>query len=156
MEPAVGHKVEQILAQVSPQAGRRVSILDLLQKIEAAVGYVPAESLPALAQSLGVSEAQVAGVLSYYPDLHLRPIGRHLLRACLGEACVANHGERVLQSLCGRLGAAAGTTTPDGRFTIEKMYCAGNCGVSPTLVIDGDLHGRVTPDQLPGILARYE
>jgi NADH:ubiquinone oxidoreductase subunit E len=156
MERAVAHTVEQILAQVSPAAGRRSGILDLLQKIEAAVGYVPLESLPELAQSLGVSEAQVAGVLSYYPDLHTRPTGRHLLRICLGEACVANHGERVLHILCGRLGAASGTTTPDGRFTIEKIYCAGNCGVSPTLVIDGELHGRVTPEQIPGILARYQ
>lgn len=156
MEPAVAHKVEQILAQVSPPAGRRVSILDLLQKIEAAVGYVPSESLPGLAQSLGVSEAQVAGVLSYYPDLHTRPSGRHLLRVCLGEACLANHGNRVLRGLCDRLQAAVGTTTSDGRFTIETIYCAGNCGVSPTLVIDGDLHGRVTPDQISNLLERYK
>lgn len=155
MERSVPHKVEQVLALASAQEEPRLSILGLLQKVEAAVGYVPLESLPRLAQSLNVSDAQVAGVLSYYPDLHTRPTGRHVLRVCLGEACLANHGNRVLRSVCEHLRAGVGTTTPDGRFTIEKVYCVGNCGVSPSMVIGGDLHGRVTPDQIPALLERY-
>lgn len=155
MNPSRTHTVEQVLEQASAQAGTRVSILDLLQKVEAAVGYVPLESLPRLAQSLGVSEAQVAGVLSYYPDLHAQPAGRHVLRVCLGEACLANHGSLVLRRVCDQLRAPVGKTTADGRYTIEKVYCVGNCGVSPTMVIDEDLYGRVTPDQIPALLERY-
>jgi NADH:ubiquinone oxidoreductase subunit E len=155
VEPSIAYRVEQVLERVSAHAGTRVSILDLLQKVEAAIGYVPRESLPRLAQSLGVSDAQVAGVLSYYPDLHTQPSGRHVVRVCLGEACLANHGSRVWRAVCDRLHAAVGKTTLDGRYTIEKVYCVGNCGVSPSVVIDEDLHGRVTPDQIPALLERY-
>lgn len=155
MEPSLAHRVEQVLERVSAQGGTRVSILDLLQNVEAAIGYVPLDSLSRLAQSLGVTEAQVAGVLSYYPDLHTQPPGRHVVRVCLGEACLANHGGRVLRGLCDQLRAAVGETTSDGRYTIEKVYCVGNCGVSPSVVIDGDLHGHVTPDQVPALLERY-
>ncbi|TKS59574.1 MAG: formate dehydrogenase subunit gamma [Nitrospira sp.] len=156
MEPSVAHRVEQVLERVSAQAGTRVSILDLLEKVEAAIGYVPLESIPRLAQSLGVSEAQVAGVLSYYPDLHTQPTGRHVVRVCLGEACLANHGNRVLQAMCKHLQADVGETTSDGRCTVETVYCVGNCGVSPSVVIDEDLYGRVTPDRLPALLERYK
>lgn len=155
MEPSVAHKVEQVLERVSARAGTRVSVLDLLQKVEAAIGYVPLESLPRLAQSLGVSEAQVAGVLSYYPDLHTQPSGRHVVRVCLGEACLANHGNRVLRAVCKHLQAATGETTSDGRCRVEAVYCVGNCGVSPSVVIDGALYGHVTPDQVPALLERY-
>jgi len=156
VEPSVAHRVEQVLERVSAQAGTRVSILDLLEKVEAAIGYVPLESIPRLAQSLGVSEAQVAGVLSYYPDLHTQPTGRHVVRVCLGEACLANHGNRVLQAMCKHLQADVGETTSDGRCTVETVYCVGNCGVSPSVVIDEDLYGRVTPDRLPALLERYK
>ena len=156
MEPSVAHRVEQVLERVSAQAGTRVSILDLLEKVEAAIGYVPLESIPRLAQSLGVSEAQVAGVLSYYPDLHTQPTGRHVVRVCLGEACLANHGNRVLQAMCKHLQTDVGETTSDGRCTVETVYCVGNCGVSPSVVIDEDLYGRVTPDRLPALLERYK
>ena len=155
MEPSIAYRVEQVLERVSAHAGTRVSILDLLQKVETAIGYVPLESLPRLAQSLGVSDAQVAGVLSYYPDLHMRPPGRHVVRVCLGEACLANHGNRVLRAVCKRLQASAGETTNDERCTVEPVYCVGNCGVSPSVVIDEDLHGRVTPEQVPALLERY-
>lgn len=156
MEPSVAHRVEQVLERVSAQTGTRVSILDLLEKVEAAIGYVPLESIPRLAQSLGVSEAQVAGVLSYYPDLHTQPTGRHVVRVCLGEACLANHGNRVLRAMCKHLQADVGETTSDGRCTVETVYCVGNCGVSPSVVIDEDLYGRVTLDQVPALLERYK
>lgn len=156
MEPSVAHKIKHILEQVAVQVGARGSILDLLQRVETAIGYVPLESLPRLAQSLGVSEAQVSGVLSYYPDLHMRPTGCHVVRVCLGEACLANHGNRVLQAMCAHLQAVAGETTSDGRYTVETVYCVGNCGISPSVVIDGRLYGHVTPDQVPVLLERYK
>ena len=154
MEPSIAHTIERILEQVSVQVEARGSILDLLQRVEATIGYVPLESLAHLAQALGVSEAQVAGVLSFYPDLHMRPTGRHVVRVCLGEACLANHGNRVLQAMCTHLQAVAGETTSDGRYTVETVYCVGNCGISPSVVIDGRLYGRVTPDQVPALLER--
>lgn len=155
MEPSLAHRVDQVLARLSSQAGGQVGILDVLVKLDEALGHVPPDSLPRVAQSLGVTEAQVAGVLSYYPDLHTQPRGRHVVRVCQGEACLANHGNRVLRALCKHLQADVGETTSDGRCTVETVYCVGNCAVSPSVVIDEDLYGRVTPDQVPALLERY-
>lgn len=155
MEPSLAHRVERVLERRSAGAGGHVGILDLLQQVESALGYVPPESIPRLAQSLGVTDAQVAGVLSHYPDLHTEPRGRHVVRVCQGEACVANHVGRVLSAICERLHTAVGRTTPDGRFAVETVYCVGNCGVSPTVMIDEEVHGRVTPEQIPALLEPY-
>lgn len=155
MEPSLAHRVDQVLARLSSQTEGPVSILDVLVKLDEALGHVPPDSLPRVAQSLGVTEAQVAGVLSYYPNLHIQPSGRHVVRVCLGEACLANHGDRVLRAMCKYLQADVGETTSDGRCTVETVYCVGNCGVSPSVVIDGDLYGRVTPDQVPALLERH-
>lgn len=155
MEPSLAHQVDRILARICSHPAGRVSILGVLVKLDEALGYVPLESLSHVALSLGVSEAQVAGVLSYYPDLHTQPRGRHVVRVCLGEACLANHGDRVLRALCKHLQADVGETTSDRRCTVETVYCVGNCGVSPSVVIDDDLYGRVMPDQFPGLLERY-
>lgn len=155
MEPLLARRIEQVLERVSAHAEARVSILDLLQHVEAAIGYVPRESLSRLAQALGVTDAQVAGVLSHYPDLHTEPHGRHVIRICQGEACLANHGSRVMRKLCDQLHTAVGKTTSDGRYTLEKVYCVGNCAVSPSVLIDEDLYGRVTPDQIPALVERY-
>lgn len=155
MEPFLAHRVEQVLARVSAPGGRRAGILDVLVRLDEALGYVPLESLPLLAQSFGVTEAEIAGVLSYYPDLHTQPGGRHVVRVCLGEACLANRGNRVLQAMCKHVQADVGETASKGRWTIETVYCVGNCAVSPSVVIDGALYGQVTPDQVPALLERY-
>jgi NADH:ubiquinone oxidoreductase subunit E len=155
VEPSRARQVDQVLARVRSDAAGRAGILAVLTKLEEALGHVPLDSLARVAQSLGVSEALVAGVLSYYPDLHTQPRGRHVVRVCLGEACLANHGSRVLRALCQHVQAEVGETTSDGRWTLDTVYCVGNCGVSPSVVIDADLHGRVTPDLLPDLLERY-
>lgn len=156
MESSLSIRLEQVLERAHAQRGRHLSILEALQQVEAAIGYVPPESISRVAESLGVTDAQVAGVLSDYPDLHSAPRGRHVIRLCQGEACLANHGSRVWSRVCEQLRATVGTTTPDGRYTIEKVYCVGNCAVSPTVMVDEDLYGRVTPDQIPALLERYK
>jgi len=155
VDHALAQTVETVLANVCAQPGERGGILGVLLKLDAMIGYVPLESLPRIAQALGVTDAEVAGVLSYYPDLHTQPKGRHVVRVCLGEACLANHGSRVFRAVQDRLRVDPGGTVPGGRCTLEKVYCVGNCGVSPSVMIDDDLYGRVTPDQVPMLLERY-
>jgi len=92
VESPLTHRVDQLLARLISPGGRRVSILDVLVTLNETIGHAPLGCLPRLAQSLGVTEAEIAGVLSYYPDLHRQPRGRHVVRVCLGEACLANQG----------------------------------------------------------------
>lgn len=139
----------------SHDAGQPPNILKTLLTVQGELGYVPPASVPEIAAALGVPDTEVAGVLSFYPDLRAKPAGRHVVRICQGESCVANHCGRVLRELEKTLSVGLGETTRDGRFTLEKVYCAGNCAVSPTVMIDEEVHGRVSPDEVATLLKDY-
>ncbi len=130
-------------------------ILQCALAVQAAVGHVPREAVSTIARALSVTEADVAGVLSFYPDLRSRPTGRHVIRVCRGESCMANHASRVVRALEEYLHVELGDTTSNGRFTVEGVYCVGNCAVSPTVVIGDRVCGRVAPDDIPYLLEKY-
>ena len=137
-------------------ATRPPNVLDTLLAVQGKIGYVPPTAVPEIARALEVTEADVMGVLTYYPELRTHPPGRHLIRVCTGESCVANHCGRLTEALAEELRIGMGSTTPDGRFTLEKIYCVGNCAVSPSIMIDEDVHGRVSPGDVPQLLEGYK
>ena len=143
------------LESCRPVPPDKPNILKALLAVQSALGHVPTNAIPQIARVLGVTDAQVAGVLSYYSDLRIQSAGRHLIRVCMGESCMANHGGRVLLAIQDHLRVSAGDKAPERRFTLEQMSCAGNCAVSPTVMIDEDLCGRVTPTDVPSLLEPY-
>jgi NADH:ubiquinone oxidoreductase subunit E len=151
-------RITDLLNQARSQSrsnGQSTNILKTLLEVQAELGFVPPASLPVISLELGRTEAEVSGVLSFYPDLRTKAAGRHVVRICQGESCVANHCGRLLEALEKKLGVSLGSTTANGRFTLEKVYCMGNCAVSPTVVIDGDVHGRVSPADVHTLLKDY-
>jgi NADH:ubiquinone oxidoreductase subunit E len=144
-----------VLAKQKPARGASPNILQTLLAVQQAAGYVPADGIQEIAQVLGVTAADVAGVLSYYPDLRREPPPRHVIRICMGESCVANHCDRILRELHERLRVGVGETSPGHRFRLEQVFCLGNCAVGPTVVIDNDLHGRVSASHIDALLDRY-
>jgi NADH:ubiquinone oxidoreductase subunit E len=144
--------VAVVLRERPPSPDTPGNILRTLMAVEQEVGHVPMEAVPSIAKMLDVTEAEVVGVLSYYPDLHSTPRGRHIVRLCTGEACVANRSLRLLAELNQALDVDPGGTSADGRFTLERVYCLGNCGVGPTVMVDDQMHGRVTSAELRQIL----
>jgi NADH:ubiquinone oxidoreductase subunit E len=148
-------RLAEALESCRPLPPAKPNILKTLLAVQSAKGHVPTSAIPQIAQVLGVTDAQVAGVLSYYSDLRTQSPGRHLIRVCMGESCTANHGGLVLRAIQEHVRVEGGGTAPEGRFTIEKMSCAGNCAVSPTVMIDEDLCGRVTPSDVPALLEPY-
>jgi NADH:ubiquinone oxidoreductase subunit E len=145
-------RTSDILKQTDESAP---NILKSLLAVQDELGHVPPESVSDIAGALRVTEAEVAGVLSFYPDLQTKAPGRHVVRVCHGESCVANHCRQVQRELEKKLGIGLGQTTGDGRFTLEKVYCVGNCAVSPSVMIDEDVHGRVTPASVESLLRGY-
>ena len=148
-------RIAETLETCRPAPPDRPNILKTLLAVQSALGHVPANAIPQVAQVLGVTDAQVAGVLSYYSDLRTQSPGRHLIRVCMGESCTANHGVLVLRAIQDHICGAAGDRTQAERFTVEHMSCAGNCAVSPTVMIDEDFCGRVIPSDVPSLLERY-
>jgi NADH:ubiquinone oxidoreductase subunit E len=132
------------------------NILAALQKVQAALGYVPHEAVPKIAALLRVTDSDVAGVLSFYHDLRTEKPGKHVVKVCLGDSCRAMNCEETLAAFEKKLGCKLGETTKDGRYTLEKVYCLGNCALSPSVMVGEDLHARVTPRSAPNILKEYK
>jgi NADH:ubiquinone oxidoreductase subunit E len=147
-------KLAELLESCRPVPPDKPNILKTLLAVQSALGHVPVNAIPQIAQVLGVTDAQVAGVLSYYSDLRTQPPGRHLIRVCMGESCTANHGVLVLRAIQDHERAAVCDRTQVERFTVEQMSCAGNCAVSPTVIVDDEVHGRVLPSQVAALLER--
>jgi NADH:ubiquinone oxidoreductase subunit E len=149
-------RLAETLEPCRPVSPGNPNILKTLLAVQSSLGFVPTSAIPQITQVLGVTDAQVAGVLSYYPDLRTQPPGRHLIRVCMGESCMANHGMRVLRAIQDHVRVVVGEGTQTGRFTVEQMSCAGNCAVSPTVIVDDEVHGRVVPSQVAALLERYK
>ncbi|MBX3461844.1 MAG: formate dehydrogenase subunit gamma [Planctomycetes bacterium] len=134
----------------------RGATLPMLHAIQDRLGYVPAAAVDAIAAACNLSRADVHGVLTFYHDFRTAPPGRHVLKVCRAEACQAMGCERLERHLADRCGIAMRGTTADGALTVEPVYCLGNCALSPSVLLDGRLHGRVTPERLDALLAAAE
>lgn len=121
-------------------------LLPLLHAVQEALGYVPPEVIPELADGMGLSRAEVHGVIGFYHDFHVSPGGETTIHLCRAEACQAM-GSRALEAhVKARLGIDYGETTADGKYRLEPVYCLGNCSCAPSVRIDDDVHARVSPD----------
>jgi len=141
--------LDAILTEHRKLAGALMPVLHAIQK---ALGYVPAAAVPRIAHELNLSRAEVHGVISFYHYFRQRPAGRHTIYMCRAEACQAM-GARALEAYAKKkLGIEFHETTPDGAFTLEPVYCLGNCACSPSVLIDGELHGRVSAQRFDELL----
>ena len=113
--------------------------------LPAAFGYIDSAAGPLVARALNLSHADVHGVISFYHDFRRTPPGRHVLRICRAEACQAMGCERLVAHVERRLDVRLGETTADRSFTVEPVYCLGNCALSPAAMLDGKPYGRVSP-----------
>jgi NADH:ubiquinone oxidoreductase subunit E len=148
-------RLAEALESCCPVPPAKPNILKALLAVHTAVGHVSTTAIPQITQVLGVTDAQVAGVLSYYSNLRTQSPGWHLIRLCMGESCTANHAVRVLRAIQDHIRVAAGDRAQAERFTVERMSCEGNCAVSPIVMIDEGYCGRVTASDVPALLEPY-
>lgn len=128
------------------------ALLPLLHALQSEVGFVPPQSVPLIADALNLSRAEVHGVISFYHDFRSRPPGRHVLRLCRAEACQSMGAERLAELVKHELGLELGATSADGEFTLEPVYCLGNCACAPALMLDGEVHGRLSEARVKALL----
>jgi formate dehydrogenase subunit gamma len=151
-EPPPGSE-ERARAICAAHANRPDELLEIYHAVQAELGFVPDAVLPVIANALNLSRAEVYGVLTFYHDFRRAPPGRHVVKLCRAEACQSMHTEEVCRHAEQRLGAKFGETSADGEFTLEAVYCLGNCALSPAMMIDGDLYGRVDAKRFDAIVA---
>lgn len=127
-------------------------LIEILHDIQDRLGHVPAGELDTVARALNLSRAEVHGVFTFYHDFRDVPAGRHVVRLCRAEACQAVGCEALADHAVQTLGTKFGTTTADGRVTLEVVYCLGNCALGPSGMIDGDVKGLLDNNKLENIL----
>lgn len=123
------------------------ALMPILTGLIRQFGYIDGEIVLVIAEALKLSRAEVHGVIGFYHDFRTTPPGQHILRICRAESCQAVGGRALEAHARERLGVDWHQTTADGRYTLEPVYCLGNCACSPALMIDETLHGRVTPER---------
>ena len=148
-QPWNTERVEDILDGLKDKPG---ALLPILHAIQDNLGYVPPDSVPLIADALNISRADVHGVITFYHYFRETPPGRHTIHLCRAEACQAMGSDQLEAHVKQRLGIEYHENTADGQFSLEPVYCLGNCACSPSIMLAGEVHGRVTPERFDDIL----
>ena len=132
------------------------ALLPILHGIQDELGHVPPQAVPQIASALNLSRAEVHGVVRFYHYFRETPPGRHTVQVCRAEACQSMGAERLAAHASKTLGIDFHQTTADGAVSLEPIYCLGNCACSPAMLVDGEVVGRVTPEQFDEVIKRLE
>lgn len=150
LDPHAREQIDLALAQYQSQPG---PLLQVLHAIQHRLNYIPDAAVPIVASALNLSRAEVHGVLTFYHHFRRHPPGRHVIQICQAESCQAMQADELTKHAKQRLGIGFHQTTSDNEITLEPVYCLGNCACSPAVLVDGELHGRVTPSKLDDVIA---
>ena len=130
-------------------------MINVLHKVQGEYGYLSIEVQALIAKELNIPVAKVYGIVSFYSFFTMIPKGKYPISVCLGTACYVRGGEKVLDELKKQLNVEVGGTTNDRKFSLDVLRCIGACGLAPVITIGDKVYGRLTPDQIKGILAEY-
>jgi formate dehydrogenase subunit gamma len=144
---------EAVLRVIAELRTRPGPLLEILHGVQNALGFIPPAAVPLLATELNLSRAEVHGVVTFYHHFRSSAPGRHTLRLCQAESCQSMGAEALTKHVKARLGVDFHETTADGTYTLEPVYCLGNCALSPALMVDEELVGRVTPERFDALFA---
>jgi formate dehydrogenase subunit gamma len=143
IDDAIRAAVLDVTNRLKEQPG---ALLPVLHGVQAALGYVPEEAIPLIAREMNLSRADVHGVVTFYHFFRSHPAGKRTIYLCRAESCQAMGAAKLEQHIKQRLGVDFHETTTDGAWTLEPVYCLGNCACSPAMMVDDELKGRVTPE----------
>ena len=138
---------EAVQTALEAHAGKAGALLEILHDVQRMLGHIPREAVPPIGEALNLSRAEVQGVIGFYHDYRTEPAGEIVLQVCRAEACQAMGVQELEAHIHQRLGIHYHQTTPDGRYTLEPVYCLGNCACTPSLRIGDTVHARVTPER---------
>lgn len=159
-EKATEHLSEQdmqrLAALLDKYRGAKGSVIPVLQQAQEIFGYLPKSVLIKISEELDIPISRIYGVVTFYAQFHLEPRGLNIIRSCQGTACHVRGAKVVLAEIQKQLGLDDQTvTTPDLKYTLEKVACIGACGLAPVMMINDNTHGRLTPEAISTILAKY-
>jgi NADH-quinone oxidoreductase subunit E/NADP-reducing hydrogenase subunit HndA len=144
-------KLPGLLAQGSQEG----DLIPVLQRVQDEYGYIPPETIRPIAARLGLFPSKIQGVVSFYSQFYTEPRGKNVVTVCRGTACHVRGGRGVLRVVQNILGLKDGETSQDFSFTLETVACLGACALSPVMVVNGQVYGRMNPKRIEVVLDMY-
>jgi len=144
--------VDAISARHQDQPG---AIITMLQEIQEHYGFISTHAMIRLSQLTTLPASDIYSIVTFYSQFHLSPRGENIIKICRGTACHLNDAEELSQALYQHLGARENQTTLDGKFTIEKVACLGCCSLSPAIMINDEVFGRLSPENIPQVISDF-
>ncbi len=145
----------QLRAVIEENKNDKSNLMVVMQKAQDIYGYLPFEVQNMIAEGMEVSLEKVYGVSTFYAQFALSPKGKYNVSVCLGTACYVKGSQAVFDKISEILGIEADECTADGKYSLTASRCVGACGLAPVMIVNEDVYGRMTVDQVPGILAKY-
>ena len=145
--------IEQILA---PYDVSRENIIPMLQSLQREVGYISPEGVEAIAEKLHVSRNEIYGVATFYTQFKFHKSGKHQIKVCMGTACHVRNSDMLADEVKIHLGISPGETTEDSKFSLERVACLGCCALAPVVMIDGEVHGKMTRKKFIALLDKLK
>jgi len=150
-----GQKDEKMEKILSKYAVDKSNLIQILNEVQEAYGYIPKNAQFAISEYLQMPMAEIYGVITFYSRFTLKPKGKYNVAVCLGTACFVKGSEKVLDRLKEKLSIDVGETTSDGKFSIEATRCIGACGLAPVFTINDEVYGNATPELIDRIIDEY-
>lgn len=135
---------------------KQEELIPILMKINKSIGYIPNEAFERISSLMRIPKSQIYSVASFYHMISTKPTGRHIIKFCESAPCHVAGGNEVWKALLDELGIKPGETSDDNKWTLMTTSCLGVCAVGPVMMVDEDIYGNITPDQIPDILGKYE
>jgi NADH:ubiquinone oxidoreductase subunit E len=145
-------KLDEVIAKCN---GDKSMLMHVMQEAQGIYGYLPREVQVMIAEGMDVPLEKVYGVATFYAQFSLSPKGEYDISVCLGTACYVKGSQQITEKISEILGIEPGECTADGKFSLEECRCIGACGLAPVFTINGEVYGKITADDVPGILAKY-
>ena len=155
MNEPVEKMTPEISAFIEEWKSKPGNLIMVLHQVQQTYGYIPRNIAIEISERLSVPLAKIYGVVTFYNFFKLEKAGKYKIQVCLGTACYIRGGDDLLKTLEKELGIGLNSTTPDGMFSIEAVRCLGCCGLAPVIVVNGNVHGRLTSKDVPAIIEQY-
>ena len=136
--------------------GKKEELIPILMKVNQEIGFIPKEAMERISLRIHIPQSQLYSVATFYHMLFTKQTGRHVIKFCESAPCHVVGGREVFEALKNKLDLEPGETSSDGKWTLTTTSCLGLCSVGPVIMVDEDIYGNMTPDQIPDILAKYE
>jgi NADH:ubiquinone oxidoreductase subunit E len=147
---------QQLKEAIAQHKNHKGALMPVIQAAQSIYGYMPEEVQRMVAEGMGVTLAEVYGVVTFYSQFSLTPKGKYKISICMGTACYVIGAGQILERFEKELGIKDGECTPDGKFSLDSARCVGACGLAPVISVNDDVYGKINEGMVPDILGNYD